>query len=100
MKKTTPNIDELVAQAIREYKDSHKPKIEVKYGNTYVTVFEERHHNWLVKLFELMRLQYSLDTSHYYEDDGKIILNITGDNPARVEFIQNFINNGFRLNWE
>ena len=100
MAKAKTNIDELVQKAIQEYKEAHKPNVEVKYGNTYVTVFEESHHNWLVKLFELMRVQYSLDTSHYYEDDGKIILNIIGDNPTRVEFIQNFINNGFRLNWE
>ena len=99
MKKTNQNIDELVKKAMQEYYDAHKTTIEMKYGNTYITIFDDKIYDRFIKLFELMQIKYSIDMQEYY-DDGKIVFNISGDNPQRAAFIQKFINNKYRLIWE
>lgn len=100
MAKNKPNIDEQIQQALREYKEAHKPKVETKYGNTYITVFGEEHYNILRALLKLMRVQYSVGLTHYYDNDGQIVLNISGEDEVRANYIRKFIENGFRLTWE
>lgn len=99
-KKPEQNIDELVKKALQEYNDSHKTKVETKYGNTYVTVYEDSIYAYLEKLFKLMKIRYSVDLQEYFSDDGKIVFNIDGDDANRAAFIQKFVNNGYRLTWE
>lgn len=100
MKKTNQNIDELVQQALQDYKEAHKTKVEMKYGNTYITVYENGVYARFEKLFELMRIRYSVDLQEYYDDDGKVVFNLSGDDAGRAAFIQKFVDNGYRLTWE
>jgi hypothetical protein len=99
MPKSKKNIDELVKQALQEYHQAHTTKVERKYGNTYVTVYREDVYDKMQILFDLMRIQYSVDLSKWFSDE-KIIFIITGDDEKCAAFIQQFVDNKYRLIWE
>jgi hypothetical protein len=102
MAKTKKSIDELVAEEMERYKQAHQPKILMKYGNTYVTVYpiySDRPAERLKSLFELMNLNYSVDLTKW-DEDNEVTFMFSGEDENRAKFIQKFIDNHFKLTWE
>lgn len=102
MAKNKKSIDELVAEELKRYKAEHQPRILMKYGNTYVTVyttFDEKSAKRLESLFELMNVNYSVDLTKFYEKE-EVTFMFSGEDENRAKFIQKFIDNKYRLIWE
>lgn len=102
MAKTKKNIDELVAEELARYKQEHQPRILLKYGNTYVTVypiFSDRPAERLKMLFELMNLNYSVDLMNW-DEENEVTFIFSGEDENRAKFIQKFIDNHYQLSWE
>ena len=102
MAKTKKNIDELVAEAMDKYKQEHQPRILMKYGNTYVTVypiFSDRPAERLKTLFELMNINYSVDLTHW-DEENEVTFMFSGEDESRAKFIQKFIDNHYKLSWD
>ena len=102
MAKTNKNIDELVTEAMEKYKQEHQPRILMKYGNTYVTVYpilSDRPAERLKALFELMNLNYSVDLTNW-DEENEVTFMFSGEDENRAKFIQNFIDNHYRLSWD
>lgn len=102
MAKTKKNIDELVAEAMENYKQEHQPRILMKYGNTYVTVYpiySDKPAERLRTLFDLMNLNYTVDLTRLDEYE-EVTFMFSGEDENRVKFIQKFIDNHYRLSWE
>lgn len=96
-------IDELVKQKMKEYACRHKFKVETKYGNTYI--FCEEHdyitHDTdkkkLIQLLELMEVEYTVQCSYLENEHFSLI--ISGEDKSRADYIQKFIDNGYKLKW-
>ena len=101
MAKNKKTIDELVAEELAKYKSEHQPKINMKYGNTYVTIypiFSDTPAERLKSLFELMGLKYSVDLTNF-DEDNEVTFMFSGEDENRANFIQKFIDNKYRLIW-
>ena len=99
---TTEQIDELVCEKIKEYEKQHLAWIDLKHGNTYIgfDVYDyvtEKSMSKLKQLLDFMCVKYAV----YYPfmGDGKSYLILEGEDKARADFIQKYIDNGYRLSW-
>lgn len=95
-------IDELVREKLEEYRQAHIPKIEMKFGHTYISFgrrdcITEEGMYYLKKLFYLMDVDYSMNIPMY---DEEFFIVINGEDANRTAFIQKFIDNGYKLSWK
>ena len=95
-------IDELVKQKIKEYDCRHTFKVEMKYGNTYIFCEEydyitQKADKKLRQLLKLMGVEYSIQCSYLENEHFSLI--ISGEDKARADYIQKFIDNGYKLKW-
>ena len=84
------------------YERKHKAWIHLEQGNTYVgfdtyDIITEMLMGYLEKLMELMIVEYSISVP--FGDDKKYYFVIEGEDVKRNKFIQNFIDNGYKLSW-
>lgn len=96
-------ITEKLTIKMKEYEEQHKPWVEVKHGNTYVgyniqDYITEGGMTYIRKLLRLMHLDFYI--SYPINDDKKYYLIIEGEDKARADYIQKFIDNGYRLTWD
>lgn len=99
---TQEEIDRLVKEKTDEYFKKHTAWIRLKYGNTYVgfdvcDIITEKLICRIRTLFELMGVKYSI--SYPFDIDKSYYFIIDGEDKARAEFIQKFIDNGYKLSW-
>ena len=99
-------IDRLVKEKMEEWNQKHIAKIELKYGNTYISYgthdyITDRSMYILQKLFELMGIVYSTYIPFGEEkEEGGCYISIDGEDQERAEFIRKFIDNGYKLSWK
>ena len=102
MKVSQEEFERLFEYKMKEYEKRHKFKVETKYGNTYIFCEEydyitQSSERELRNLFHLMDVEYSIQYNIF--DDGFFSFIIDGDSKVRAEYIQRFIDNGYRLKW-
>lgn len=100
--------DVIMNEYLERYRKSHATKIETKYGDTYVS-FEkidfvtERYIEKLKQLFKLMELEYSVSMSKNSQFDASVenefCFIIFNEDAKKTEFIEKFIDNGYRLTY-
>lgn len=96
-------IDKKIAEYVKEYEKKHTAWVVLKNGNTYIgcdvydTVTEIIISN-LRQLIKLMGIEYSI--KYPFADDIEYYLVIEGEDKARADFINKFIDNGYKLSWE
>lgn len=99
---TQEEIDKLLEEKIKEYEKQRIAWVCMKHKNTYVG-FDVCDHitgkamGYIRKLMELMNVEYAI--SYPFGDDRKYYIIIEGEDKARADFIQKFIDNGYRLSW-
>ena len=99
-------VDRLVQEKLEEWNQKHIAKIEMKYGNTYISYGICDHIAYkgicvLQKLFELMDLKYSVFVPFGEEkENDRCYISINGEDQERAVFIQKFIDNGYKLSWK
>ena len=97
-------VDRLVQEKLKEWHQKHIAKIELKYGNTYIS-YDVRDHITeqgvciLQKLFGLMGIECAVHMP-ICDSDERYYLCIEGENQERAAFIQKFIDNGYKLSWK
>ena len=94
-------IDRLVQEKRKEYEQFHLAKIEMKYGNTYISYgmrdyITENMAYHLQKLFDLMKVRFSTNIPI---DNTEFYYILEGEDECRAQFIQKFIDNGYKLEW-
>lgn len=103
----SPDIQDQVAkmlhERVAEYRREHTANVEMKYGNTYISysVYDyliEQYLCELIKLFELMRIDYATKIPIGW--DETCFISISGEDADRAAFIQKFIDNGYVLSWK
>ena len=103
MRVSQEEFDKLFEEKMKEYEERHKFKVETKYGNTYIFCEEydyitQKLEIELSNLFHLMDIEYSIQPKIFDMEHFSFI--IDGDDNARAEYIQKFIDNGYRLKWD
>ena len=99
---TEEDVNKLLEERMLEYKLRYTPYIILDHGYTYIG-FNVRDTltiplmESLIKLIELMRIQYSI--KYPFGDDEKYYISIEGEDEDRANFIQKFIDDGYKLNW-
>ena len=96
-------IDKRVAEYVKEFEKKHTAWVVLNNGNTYVgcDVYDrvtEIIISNLRQLVQLMGIEYSI--KYPFADDKGYYLVIEGEDKARADFINKFIDNGYKLNWE
>ena len=96
-------VDRIVQEKLEEYQQRHIAKVEMKYGNTYISYgtydyITKRGMYVLQKLFGLMGLECSMYIP--FGKDDKYYVSIDGEDQERAAFIQKFIDNGYKLSWK
>lgn len=95
--------DKMLREKMAEYRKDHTAQVEMKYGNTYISygVYDyliEQYLKELIKLFELMRIDYATNIPVGLEET--FFVSIRGEDADRTAFIQKFIDNGYKLSWK
>ena len=96
-------VDKMLREKMAEYQRDHTAKVETKYGNTYISygVYDyliSQYLQELIKLFELMRIEYATCIPIGWEET--CFISIKGEDADRASFIQKFIDNGYKLSWK
>lgn len=96
-------IDNRLAEYAREFEKKHTAWVVVKNGHTYVGF--DVHDNiteplmcLLRKLMELMDIKASI--KYPWGDDEEYYFIIEGEDKTKAEYINKFIDNGYKLIWE
>ena len=104
-KLTEEEIDILIAEQLKKYEkkfiEDHTAKVEMKYGNIYVVFniqdsFTEKSMIKIKTLLDLMQIEYTVSNS-IFSESGHFYLIITDEDKAKADFIQKFIDNGYKL---
>ena len=103
MKISEEKIDRRVEEALKEYKKRHIPKVETKYGNTYISweandYLTDKTYARVKELLTVMRVEYGV--GYGSKENDSIYILIAGDDQKRAAFIQKYIDNGYQLSWE
>lgn len=96
-------IAKLVEEKRKEYEQSHIAKIEMKYGNTYISFgvrdcITSQYFNILKGLLGLMGEEISMHVPFDTREGFYLILK--DENADRAAFIQKFIDNRYKLSWK
>lgn len=96
-------IEAMLAEAEEKWKEDHAPKISMKYGNTYISfrLFDhitQTAMSTIHLLLRLMRIKFSV--SFPFSEDDSYFTMFEGEDSARAEYIQRFVDNGYRLDWK
>lgn len=102
-------IDLIVQQKMKEYEkqfiEEHKANISMKHGNTYIS-FKKYDHvtEKLIKklevLFDLMQIEFTWSFfGKNFDQENDFVFYLEKEDKERAEFIQKFINNGYKLTW-
>jgi len=96
-------IEARLAEAEEKWKENHKPKISMKYGNTYISfgLFDhitQTAMGTIHLLLWLMGIKFSV--SFPFTEDDSYFTMFEGEDSARTEYIQKFIDNGYCLDWK
>lgn len=98
-------VNRLVQEKLEEWHQKHIAKIEMKYGNTYISygICDDIAYKGmykLQKLSELMGLEYLVYVPFGEEkENDRCYISIKGEDQERTTFIQKFIDNGYKLSW-
>lgn len=94
------DIEKLLEEKANEYVSQHRAWICFKNGYTYIgydiyDAITEKSMIYLVNLINLMSVEYSIKIP--IREDKTYYLIIEGEDKARADFIQKFIDNGYKL---